>query len=130
MKHILIILLTIISLNSFSQNKMNEKQAIKEKHIDFTTQHLYFELSGLIELDGVIFKNDTCQCPIVYTANINKVKIFNKCTKEEYVFNEFITYGEKKIISINELVDINGNWNDLNLPYFFTPTNEGIITLD
>lgn len=105
MKKTLILLLTALSLNLFSQDKMNDKQAMKEKHIDFSTHYLYFELFGLIELNGVIFENDTCQCPVMYKATIDKVELYDECTKQAYVFDKFITYGDKKIISISNVYD-------------------------
>jgi len=77
--------LSLISVTGFSQQKMTEKQAIKESHIDFTKQYLFFTIHGLIEIDGHIFKNDTCKCPIIFQATIDGITIIDTCTKIKYV---------------------------------------------
>lgn len=114
MKHLTLILLTLITLNSFGQ--MNEKRALKEKHIDFSKEYLYFELTGLIELNGVIFRNDTCSCPIIYKATIEKVELINKCTKVSYDFVKFVKFGDEKIIRISEVNEI--NLNEITIPSY------------
>ena len=44
------------------QLRLNEKQVMKQKHIDFSTQVIYFELSGIIEIDGHIIQNPLNLC--------------------------------------------------------------------
>lgn len=68
-----------------AQEKMTEKQVMKESHIDFSRQYIYFTLHGLIEIDGHIFKNDTCKCPIIYQATLDGITIIDTCIKVEYV---------------------------------------------
>jgi hypothetical protein len=75
MKKIIYLLLIVYSVNSYAQDKMSERRAMKEKHIDFTKEYLWFELSGLMEINGHIFKNDTSSCPIIYTANLDGITI-------------------------------------------------------
>jgi len=74
----------IISISLMGQGRMNEKRTMEEKHIDFSKEVIYFELSGLIEIDGHLFLNDTCACPFVYTANLDGITIMNSCSKCKY----------------------------------------------
>ena len=121
MKYLTLIALISISLTSFSQDKMNEKRAMNEKHIDFSKEYLYFELTGLIELNGVIFNNDTCNCSIIYKATINTTELINKCTNNEYVFIKFITFGKNKIISISDKKGVESLFNNEtpNYPFLY-----------
>jgi len=73
-----------VSISVFSQKRMNEKRVMKEKHINFTEEIIYFNLSGLIEIDGHTFLNDTCKCPIIYYANLDGVTIIDTCTNIKY----------------------------------------------
>ena len=86
----------------FSQSKMNEKRVMNEKHIDFTKEYIYFEVSGLIEIDGHTFLNDTCKCPIIYKANIKGITIFNKCNNVKYEYRKC----SKKGCNIIHLIEI------------------------
>ena len=79
-----ILLTCVISMGAMAQAKLTEKQVMKNKHIDFSKEVIYFELSGLIEIDGHIFLNDTCKSPIIYTANLDGISIFDKSTKQKY----------------------------------------------
>jgi hypothetical protein len=127
MKNLLLTLVLSLSvLTSFSQT-MNEKRALKEKHIDFSKEYLYFELTGLIELNGIIFNNDTCDCPIIYKATINNTELVNKCTNEKYDFLKFITFGKKKIISIDNSTEIKLDFRQSDPQWFFVP-DQGITT--
>jgi len=78
-----LLLSVLVVLNG--QKRMNESRTMKEKHIDFTEEVIYFELSGFIEIDGHIFKNDTCKCPIIYTADFDGITIMDTCTKTKYM---------------------------------------------
>jgi hypothetical protein len=84
-KLLLIFTMALFLLPGKGQEKMNEKQAIKETHIDFTKQYIFFTLHGLIEIDGHIFKNDTCKCPIIYKSTLDGITIIDTCKKIEYV---------------------------------------------
>ena len=75
------ILLILLSVATFGQNKVSEKQAIQKSHLDFTKEYLWFEMSGQIEIDGHIYKNDTC--PIIYEANLDEVRIYSKCDPDQ-----------------------------------------------
>lgn len=79
-----LVLATIFSASAIGQTKLNERQIINKKHIDFSKEVIYFELSGKIEIDGHTFVNDTCKSPIIYTSNLERISIFNKDTKEKY----------------------------------------------
>lgn len=73
-----ILLLFLIPLSLFGQNKINEKQAIDKKHLDFNKEYLFFELSGLIEIDGHTFRNDTCADPIIFEVDLYEIRIHDK----------------------------------------------------
>ena len=59
------------------RSRLSEKRVIDKKHIDFSVEMIYFELSGVIEIDGHQFINDTCNNHVVYTANLTEVSIFD-----------------------------------------------------
>jgi hypothetical protein len=80
----LLLLLTVVGCVPVPAQKMSEKQAIEKSHIDFTKQYLFFTIHGLIEIDGHIFKNDTCKCPIIFQATIDDITIIDTCTKTKY----------------------------------------------
>lgn len=127
MKKTLILLLTTISLNILSQDIYEiDIKAIEHKEIIYTADayfYLELKLAGLIELNGVIFKNDTCQCPVMYKATIDKVELYNECTNKMYSFETLIDFGGKKIISISEGVNIT-------IPDFmYFPNESGITTV-
>lgn len=84
-KLILILTIILFGLNLNSQTrKLNEKECIKKSHIDFTKEYIYFSIHGLIEIDGHVFKNDTCKCPIIYKANIDGITIIDTCKNIKY----------------------------------------------
>jgi len=85
MKILLISILFCVSVITQAQQRMTEKQVMKESHIDFSRQYIYFTLHGLIEIDGHIFKNDTCKCPIIYQATLDGITIIDTCIKVKYV---------------------------------------------
>jgi hypothetical protein len=124
MKRIIIILYVLVAFIQCTneQEKINEKRVIKEKHIDFNKGYLYFELHGLIEIDGHIFLNDTMSCPIVYKADLEGIEIINECNKKEYEYRKCDKKG-CEIIHLNLI-------NELKLPvlkfnnpldYYFNP---------
>jgi hypothetical protein len=78
--------IVFIAQNAYGQEKMNEKEAMKKSHIDFTKEYIWFEISGLIEIDGHIFKNDTCKCSIIYIANLKEVTITDTCKNIKYEY--------------------------------------------
>ena len=122
MKTQVTILLLLISSVSFSQG-MSESRAIKEKHIDFSKEVLYFELSGKIEIDGHIEDNKKRECPLIYIANLDEVRITDTCTKTDYIHRKCNKNG-CKIIHLTKKNEI--TINDLYLPYWnnvyqFTP---------
>ncbi len=79
-----IFLLFVLPVITQAQQRMTEKQVMKESHIDFSRQYIYFTLSGKIEIDGHLFKNDTCKCPIIYQATLDGVTIIDTCAKVKY----------------------------------------------
>jgi hypothetical protein len=54
-------------------------------HSNGVYEPIYFqcELQGLIEIDGHTFLNDTCDCPIIYKATLDKITI-SDCNGKEY----------------------------------------------
>ena len=97
MKKLLLLLLFALPVITQAQQKMTEKQVMKETHIDFSRQYIYFTLHGLIEIDGHIFKNDTCKCPIIYQATLDGITIIDTCTKVKYVHRKCNVKGCKII---------------------------------
>lgn len=83
--NLILVCMLLIFYGAFGQEKLNEKQVIKKSHIDFSKEVIYFELSGLIEIDGHTFKNDTCKSPIIYTSNLEGISIFDKITNQKYI---------------------------------------------
>jgi len=77
-KLIYLLLILVIPVFAMPQKPMNEKQALKESHIDFNSQYLFFEIHGLIEVGGHTFSNDTCKNPIIYYADAEKVQMYFK----------------------------------------------------
>ncbi len=62
---------------------------VNEKFIPFTESNIVFmRLLGLIEIDGHIFNNDTCSCPIIYKADLNGIEIKDTCTYIEYKYRK------------------------------------------
>lgn len=88
MKKTIIIILLLIPSFLFAQNKVNEKRAIEKSHIDFSKEYLFFTLSGLIEIDGHAFKNDTCKCPIIYKSTLDGIDIVDTCANKHYDHRE------------------------------------------
>jgi len=70
--------------SSFGQKTMNEQRTMKENHIDFTKEYIFFTIYGLIEIDGHEFKNDTCKIPIQFQANLDGISIVDTLNKVEY----------------------------------------------
>lgn len=84
MKKLIFILMAMVSLAAFSQEKLTEKDVIKNSHIDFTKQYISFVISGMIEIDGHIFKNDTCKSPILYRSNLDEVVLIDSLSGTRY----------------------------------------------
>lgn len=82
MKTFFILLLFPILL--FSQEKINEKQAIEKSHINFNREYLFFVISGAIEIDGHTFINDTSKTPIIFKATIDGISIVDTSKNIEY----------------------------------------------
>ena len=100
---IYILLCTVIfSASAAGQTRLNEKQVMKKKHIDFSKEVIYFELSGKIEIDGHTFINDTCKSPIIYTSNLEGISIFDKDTKVKYTVRKCERKGCKTTHLIKE----------------------------
>ena len=85
-KYLMVMLFIGASFVSVSQktDTINERQAMKEKHIDLTKQLVYFVIHGLIEIDGHVFKNDTCADPVLFIADLSGIKIKRKNDPIEY----------------------------------------------
>lgn len=93
---------------SFYDGKYNAED-FKYYHEDKNTsfEPIYYEsnLSGcLIEIDGHTFLNDTCDCPIIYKATLDKITITD-CNGKEY---DHRICGEKgcEIIHLEKQVEI------------------------
>jgi len=89
---ILIFGLGLVSINSQDKKRLNERDCIKKSHIDFKKEFIWFVIHGLVEVDGHVFLNDTSECPLIYKAAKDGMKIYNKCTKDEY---QYRNCGEK-----------------------------------
>ena len=114
-----IILTCVITSGAMAQPKLTEKQVLKNKHIDFSKEIIYFELSGLIEIDGHTFLNDTCKFPIIYTANLDGISIFNKSTKQKYNVRKCESEGCKiihlvKVTNLQDYITFS-NWQGIQL---------------
>ena len=82
------------SLLAFAKNKakkkLTQKEVAQKQTIDFSKEIIKFKLSGLIEVDGHVFLNDTCKFPVYYYSNLEEVILqsddgarycFRKCEK-------------------------------------------------
>jgi hypothetical protein len=76
----------LLKVRSEKQQKkiLNEEEVMFKNHIDFTKEYIQFKIHGLIEIDGHIFKNDTCTCYIIYKADLEGVTLINSCSKVQY----------------------------------------------
>lgn len=120
MKAKLLIFLLLLGSICQAQQKMTEKQVMKESHIDFTKQYIFFTLHGLIEIDGHTFKNDTCKCPIIYKATLDGVTIIDTCKKVEYTHRKCNEKGCKIIHLIKSESDVIEITPDRRiLPYYY-----------
>lgn len=77
-----IILFLIFTVGCAAQTNLSERDAINKDHIDLTKQQVYFEIHGVIELNGHAFLADTCADPFMFFANADGIKI---CRKENVV---------------------------------------------
>jgi hypothetical protein len=102
MKTIFIIISLLIAVSGFPQQKMNEKQAIKESHIDFTTQYIFFTIHGLVEIDGHTFLNDTCKNPVIFQATIDGIRIYRKSDSTTDLQHRICNKKGCKIIHLQE----------------------------
>lgn len=114
-KIILLSVITLLSITSFAQTKINEQDAIKKTHIDFNNEYLFFTISGLVEIDGHTFLNDTCKDPIVYEATINEIRLHNKTT--DFTHRKCEAKG-CKIIHLTKLEPIFSSTSQENRYYF------------
>lgn len=104
----LLITSLLIFISSFGQ--------MKETHINFKKEGIQFILSGLIEIDGHTFLNDTCVNPIKYKATLKGVEIFDRVKK--YVVR-MCSHENCNIIHLSEIND-NGIIFKVNPePYYF-----------
>ena len=120
MRTLLTILVLTISVNLCGQIKMKEQRAMKESHIDFTKEYIYFTIHGLIEIDGHIFKNDTCKCPIQFQANLEGITIIDTCLNMKYEYRKC----EKVNCPIVHLVKKEPPQNNLIIPGWNYKFNE------
>lgn len=83
-------------------------------HSNVVYDPVYFqcELQGLIEIDGHTFLNDTCDCPIIYKATLDKITI-SDCNGKEYTHR---ICGEKDCQIIHLVEKISTEFNPYNLP--------------
>ncbi len=85
MKNLLILVIILTSINCYSQKHLSEKDALTKSHIDFTKEIIYFALSGLIEIDGQVFLNDTSRHKIVYIADLDKITLRDVARHINYI---------------------------------------------
>lgn len=93
MKTLITLLLTAITITGTAQ--YGHKECINEKYIDLKTTYIYFEIKGLIEIDGHTFLNDTCEVPLIFTADKEGIFIGRRHEKnglivflEEYAYHD------------------------------------------
>jgi len=130
MKNIILVLFSLMVLSVSAQEKMGEKEAMNEKHLDFTKQYLWFVIHGKIEIDGHIFTNHKKECPtIIFKANLDGVSIIDTCTNTQYQHRtcnkkgcDIIHLEEKPVMQLYQ-----PGWNYPNWEYFMSPTNNGVI---
>lgn len=122
-RHFLYAVLCAVSLSSFGQKPMNEQRTMKESHIDFTKEYIFFTIHGSIEIDGHTFKNDTCKCPIQFQANLEGIAIIDTCAKVKYK-HRICSHKNCNIIHLERqdetILNIQPQWNYPR--YFMTPT--------
>lgn len=123
MKKIVLLIVMVFGVLTISnaQSKMNEQRCIKESHIDFTKEYIYFTIHGLIEIDGHIFKNDTCKCPIQFQANLEGIVIIDTCQNIKYEYRK-CSKPDCKIIHLIEKIDVN-YYKPGGFQYFLTPNS-------
>jgi len=127
---LVVLILLSFSVSGQEKDKMNEKRALEEKHIDFTKEYLWFVIYGEIEIDGHTFTNHKKECPtVVFRANLDGIAIVDTCTNTYYqhrVCNKkgcnVIHLEEKQTIQLYQ-----PGWNYPNWQYFMSPTNNGVI---
>lgn len=109
---------------------MAEKSVMKEKHIDFSKEVIFFDLHGTIEIDGHLTDNDKSKCPIMYYANLDEVTLIDTCTNTKYVHRK-CNRDKCKIIHLSikqtTLTEIDPHWQ-FQLPYQEWEMVPGLIT--
>jgi hypothetical protein len=98
--------------------KMSEQECIKESKIDFSTQVIFFEISGEIEIDGHIINNAKRESPIIFIANLDGVTIMDTSTGLKYGHRVCDRKGCKIIhLTAYPIFKAQGNfyWQDLRL---------------
>ena len=132
-KFVYLLLITLLAFNVNGQQKMGEKDAIRESHIDFTRQYLFFTLHGMIEIDGHTFLNDTCRCPIIYQANLDGITIVDTCMNIIYEHRTCSIKGCKTIhLIIKENVNVfypqwDEQWFEDVPRYFYIPCEDNMM---
>lgn len=117
------------------KTRINEQQAMKKTHIDLTKEYVFFNISGLIEIDGHTFLNDTCKSPIVFEATLDGVTIINPKTREKYTHRICEVKGCNIIHLIQYNVTLtspeyNHGWGIQLLNGRLTPTRGGTSIID
>jgi len=120
MKKLIIILMVLIPLFGIGQ-KVNEKRAMNERRLDLTKEYLFFDIAGMIEINGHIFKNDTCKSPIIFKADLDGVSIIDTLQNIKYTHRKC----DKKGCNIIHLVKI----EELNESHFYPIWNQKIPNL-
>jgi len=117
---ILVLLILFVIIKARSQDipkglkPISQKKAIEKATIDFSKEVLIFKLTGIIEVDGHIFDNDTSRHAIYYIANLDGVTL--KDTVSDITFtHRTCTKPGCKIIHL----EMENTWT--------IPSNRGVI---
>ena len=122
MKNLLLLLIIAISINCYSQKRTyGIKECKKEDKINLINTQILLKISGLIEIDGHTFLNDTCADPVMFKADINGISIHRLKTRVKYTYNKCNKSG-CDIIHLEEKLKYNSS-ND----NFYFNTYPGII---
>lgn len=123
-------MLIFLSSTLFAQHRLTEKDVIQNSHIDFSRQYISFVLSGLIEIDGHVFLNDTCRSPIKYRATLDKVILIDTVCGNEYT-HRICNKPGCKIIHLTEVAKFAtwSSWGSITTPGTLSTPGYGTMNL-
>jgi len=88
-----------------------------------------FKITGLIEIDGHIFLNDTCKVPVMFSCSANKVRIYKK--EDDNIVDYKYRQCKKKYCDVLHLeIYIVPYKNKINSFWEFYPKTSGTISVE